>query len=90
MQQRQATEVPRQLFHNGLQPNLLHPFTWMSIKERMPLMSTGIHRVARSLPTMQKAVLNAVLKTGMHNEVHGARHIALDNRYQCPELAFVL
>jgi Transposase IS4 len=26
----------------------------------------------------------------MHQEVNGARHIALDNRYQCPELAFVL
>jgi Transposase IS4 len=52
--------------------------------------NVGIHRAVRSLPTTQKAVLNAVLSTGMHNEVHGARHIALDNRYQCPELALVL
>jgi Transposase IS4 len=52
--------------------------------------NVGIHRVARSLPTTQKAVINAALATGMHNEVHGARHIALDNRYQCPELAFLL
>jgi Transposase IS4 len=26
----------------------------------------------------------------MHTETHGARHIALDSRYQCPELAFLL
>jgi Transposase IS4 len=42
------------------------------------------------MPTTQMAVLNAVLSTNMHNEVHGARHIALDNRYQCPELATTL
>jgi Transposase IS4 len=52
--------------------------------------NVGIHRAVRTLPTTQKAVMNAVLSTGMHNEVHGARHIALDNRYQCPELAFLL
>jgi Transposase IS4 len=26
----------------------------------------------------------------MHQEVNGARHVALDNRYQCPELAMIL
>lgn len=52
--------------------------------------NVGIHRSIRSMPTTQKAVLNAVLSTGMHQEVQGARHIALDNRYQCPELAFLL
>jgi Transposase IS4 len=52
--------------------------------------NVGIHRAVRSLPTTQKAVLNAVLSTDMHNEVHGARHIAMDNRYQSPQLAFVL
>jgi Transposase IS4 len=52
--------------------------------------NVGIHRAVRKLPTTQKAVLNAVLTTKMHQEVNGARHIALDNRYQCPELAFVL
>jgi Transposase IS4 len=35
-------------------------------------------------------VVNAVLATNMHREVHGARHISLDNRYQCPELALLL
>jgi Transposase IS4 len=52
--------------------------------------NVGIHRAVRSMPTTQKAVLNAVLHTNMHQEVEGARHIALDNRYQCPELAFLL
>jgi Transposase IS4 len=52
--------------------------------------NVGIDRSVRCLPTTQKAVLNAVLSTGMHTETHGARHIALDNRYQCPELAFLL
>jgi Transposase IS4 len=52
--------------------------------------NVGIHRAVRALPTTQKAVLNAVLATDMHREVNGARHIALDNRYQCPELALVL
>jgi Transposase IS4 len=52
--------------------------------------NVGINRACRDLPTTQKAVLNAVLSTGMHNEVNGARHISLDNRYQCPELAYLL
>jgi Transposase IS4 len=52
--------------------------------------NVGLHRAVRDLPTTQRAVLNAVLHTGMHNEVHGARHISLDNRYQCPELAYIL
>jgi Transposase IS4 len=52
--------------------------------------NVGVDRSIRSLPTTMKAVLNAVLSTGMHLETHGARHIALDNRYQCPELAYLL
>jgi Transposase IS4 len=50
----------------------------------------NIHRAVRSMPTTQKAVLNAVLQTNMHQEVEGARHISLDNRYQCPQLALLL
>jgi Transposase IS4 len=52
--------------------------------------NVAIHRAARDLPTTQKAVLNAVLATEMHKEVNGARHLAMDNRYQCPELALIL
>jgi Transposase IS4 len=43
-------------------------------------MKTGIHRACRAMPTTQKAALNAVLHTNMHNEAHGARQIALDNK----------
>jgi hypothetical protein len=43
--------------------------------------NVGLHRAVRDLPTTQRAVLNAVLHMGMHNQVHGARHISLDNRY---------
>jgi hypothetical protein len=50
-----------------------------------------IHPSIRSLPTTQKAVLNAMIALEMHeNKNHGARHVSLDNRYQCPELAHVL
>jgi Transposase IS4 len=52
--------------------------------------NVNIDRSVRNLPTTMKAVLNAVLSTKMHTETNGARHIALDNRYQCPELAFLL
>jgi Transposase IS4 len=52
--------------------------------------NVGINRSVRSLPTTQKAVMNAMLSTGMHHETQGARHISLDNRYQCPELALLL
>ena len=44
----------------------------------------------RGLPTTQKAVLNAVIQTGMSRETNGARVIAMDNHYQCPELAALL
>jgi len=42
------------------------------------------------VPTAQKVVLNAVLQTRMHECVDGARHITLENRYQCPQLATLL
>jgi hypothetical protein len=41
------------------------------------------------LPTTQKAAMNAVMR-GIGVEPRGARHLALDNRYQCPELAALL
>jgi Transposase IS4 len=41
------------------------------------------------LPTTQKAVMNAVMSS-LGIETAGARHLALDNRYQCPELAALL
>ena len=45
---------------------------------------------AKDLPTTQKAVLNAVFATNLDEEPGGFRHLAMDNRYQCAELAVVL
>jgi len=50
----------------------------------------NIHRDVWGVPTTQKVVLNAVLQTKMHECVDGARHITMDNRYQCPQLAALL
>jgi len=51
----------------------------------------NIHEAAKGLPTTQKAVVNAVMQTQLHTETRaGYRHLSLDNRYQCPELAFLL
>jgi hypothetical protein len=50
-----------------------------------------IHPSISSLPTTQKAVVNACIGMGLHQKTtDGARHISMDNRYQCPELAFTL
>ena len=49
-----------------------------------------IHDSARGLPTTQKAVINAITVTDMSNDPEGYRHLLLDNRYQCPELALLL
>ena len=50
-----------------------------------------VHESIPSLPTTQKCVLNAMYQMGLDkNTAEGARHIALDNRYQCPELAYTL
>jgi hypothetical protein len=44
-----------------------------------------------TVPTTQKAVLNAMIQMGLEEDIsNGARSIALDNRYQCPELAHCL
>jgi len=51
----------------------------------------SVNEEARGLPTTQRAVVNAVLESGLHLETRaGYRHVAMDNRYQCPELAVLL
>ena len=51
----------------------------------------NIRDEARGLPTTQKAAVNAVMQTHLHTETRGGYwHMSLDNRYQCPELAFLL
>ncbi|CAB9500921.1 expressed unknown protein [Seminavis robusta] len=50
--------------------------------------NVGIDESIQDLPTTQKAVMNAVMST--FDDGGGARHIAMDNRYMCPELAVLL
>ena len=45
-----------------------------------------IHEHALVLPTTQKAVANALLKSGVANDPNGSRHIMMDNRYCAPQL----
>ena len=45
---------------------------------------------AAELPTTQKAVLNAIYQCCLDTETGGYRHLAMDNRYQCPEIAVIL
>ena len=45
-----------------------------------------IHKSVRKLPTTQKAVANAILKSGIANDPDGSRHIFMDNRYAAPQL----
>ena len=40
----------------------------------------------KNLPTTQKAVANAILQSGIDNDVDGCRHIYMDNRYAAPQL----
>ena len=40
----------------------------------------------RNLPTTQKAVANAIVKSGIANDINGSRHIFMDNRYAAPQL----
>lgn len=51
--------------------------------------NVGVDERLHDLPTTQKATMNAVL-SAFGVEERGARHLALDNRYQCPELAALL
>jgi len=53
----------------------------------------GISEEFKNLPTTMKAVLNAVSQAQLSNgsnDVNGYRLVALDNRYQCPQLAYLL
>jgi hypothetical protein len=52
--------------------------------------NVGVAEQARCLPMTQKAVLNAVLATRIANNPDGARTLAMDNRYGCPELGTLL
>ena len=52
--------------------------------------NTFIDDRAAELPTTQKAVLNAIYQCKLETETSGYRHLAMDNRYQCPELAVIL
>jgi hypothetical protein len=55
--------------------------------------NVGIHHRCANLPTTMKAVVNAVIQTDLENgsnDVNGYRIISLDNRYQCPQLAYLL
>ncbi|CAB9519499.1 unknown protein [Seminavis robusta] len=52
--------------------------------------NVGIHDDLVDLPTTQKAVANAAYSLKLHQSHTGARHISMDNRYRCPELAVML
>ena len=45
-----------------------------------------IHPSVRHLPTTQKAVANAILKSQIGNDVDGCRYLFMDNRYAAPQL----
>lgn len=45
-----------------------------------------VHEQAAKLPTTQKAVANAILKSEINNDPNGSRHIFMDNRYTAPQL----
>jgi len=50
-----------------------------------------IHKHAADLPTTQKAVMNSIFKTDLSTpDPLGYRHLASDNRCNCPELLCVL
>ena len=40
----------------------------------------------KCLPTTQKAVANAIIQSGIANDVNGCRYLYMDNRYACPQL----
>ena len=55
--------------------------------------NVSIDKSCWNLPTTMKAVVNAVIKTNLKegsNDSTGYRVISLDNRYQCPQLAYLL
>jgi hypothetical protein len=55
--------------------------------------NVSIDEKCRNLPTTMKAVVNAVIQSGLSkgsNDVNGYRVVSLDNQYQCPQLAYLL
>jgi len=55
--------------------------------------NVGILEEYHDTPTTMKAVLNAVALSGLDegtSNTNGYRVLSLDNRYQCPQLAFLL
>jgi hypothetical protein len=55
--------------------------------------NVGIAEEFKNLPTTMKAVLNAVMHSEISNgssDVIGFRVVAMDNCYQCPQLAYLL
>ena len=55
--------------------------------------NVGIEEQCWNLPTTMKAVVNAVMQSKLYfgsNQVQGYRVLSLDNRYQCPQLAYLL
>ncbi len=42
---------------------------------------------AHTLPTSQKAVVNAIVLSGIANQLKGMREIYMDNRYSTPTLS---
>jgi len=49
-----------------------------------------VHEQAAKLPTRQKAVANATLKSEINNDPNGSRHICMDNRYTAPQLLVLM
>ena len=45
-----------------------------------------IHPLVKHLPTTQKAVANAILKSQIHNDKDGCRYLFMDNRYAALQL----
>ena len=45
-----------------------------------------IHPSVQQLPTTQKAVANAILKSQIDNDKDGCRYLFMDNRYAAPQL----
>jgi len=55
--------------------------------------NVGISDEFKTLPTTMKAVLNAVSRSEISegsNDVNGYRVVSMDNRYACPQLAYLL
>jgi len=54
-------------------------------------LQVSVNEEAHGLTMTQRAVANAVLESGLHLKKRaGHKHITMDNRYQCPEVAVLL